>query len=582
MLVRGRAHLHGWSEAYSVRRGRPPLRVRGREADLRETRWAVRLFALASATLGGVVWGPSALATEPADRTADLPDSWLVLYNANSQDSSRWASWYQRRRNIPATHLLGLSADLDEHLPDIAAAQAQIIGPVRDLLDNDPVLRDSVMGILLGYGLPGNYAQPPQSPSIGGYSVADALQDMYDDDKPLGVLEYQGGQWGYNYQCPVFVGRILPEPGRPTKAWLTPDRYMTARIDAPSLEEAKDLTKRAEQLADAAYSLFGETVAYDFYDPDFPTAYHEWSPLRDAVEHPELADLPWAQFEFDDGQVPTGAAFRMAIYRPVGWSAAQFDCPQPGSRVLAFDHNSWGAVTLRSTTEPAGYFCPNALAAGYAAAVGQTGEPGIAHSPYPAVLLAVLREGWTLGEAYYLANPFNDWMWTLVGDPFLSLPHWLDEVVYASGDVNGDGKINPRDHVGFEACLCGPDGNHDSVCDAFDFDGDGDSDLADFAAFQRVYTGGEVTLANGDFDYDGEITLEDVAGYTSCGTAPGPTTLPGPCRVFDFDFDLDADLQDFGRLQVAFGQTLLNPHSPSITGVTVRPQPPSPSPGTHP
>ena len=375
-----------------------------------------------------------AVAIDPAERTANLPDSWLLLYNANSIQSAMWANWYRQQRGIPETHVLGLDANAGEHLTDADAVQDQIISPVRDLLDNDPLLRDSVMGILLGYGLPGHYAQPPQYPSVGGYSVTDALQDMYDDDGPLGVLEYQGGQWGYNYQCPALSGLIIWPEGRPTKAWLAPDRYMTARIDAPTLTKAKALTLRALALEEPGHSLAGENVSYDYYDPDFPTAYHEWTPLRNAVQHPELADVPWVEFDFDT-EVPSGEAFRMAIYKATGWSAADFASPDPGSRVLAFDHNSWGAVTVRSTTTPGAYYVPNALEAGYAAAIGQTGEPGVAHAVYPAVLLAALREGWTLGEAYYLANPFNDWMWTLVGDPFLHLPHWFGEESAPQGTI---------------------------------------------------------------------------------------------------------------------------------------------------
>ena len=67
--------------------------------------------------------------------------------------------------------------------------------------------------------------------------------------------------------------------------------------------------------------------------------------------------------------------------------------PAAGSRVLCFDFNSWGAVTARSTTANGGLYVPNAIVAGWAAAVGATGEPQCCVSPFPDTLLAALREG---------------------------------------------------------------------------------------------------------------------------------------------------------------------------------------------
>ena len=123
----------------------------------------------------------------PESRTADMPDSWLVLYNLNSSDSVKWASWYTSRWGIPAENLLGLNTSSAEHLADKTTAQTQIIGPVRSLLDGNPALESRIMGIVVGFGVPGHYAAPFFG-GPGGYAIADALEDMYDDDKPAGPM----------------------------------------------------------------------------------------------------------------------------------------------------------------------------------------------------------------------------------------------------------------------------------------------------------------------------------------------------------------------------------------------------------
>ena len=68
----------------------------------------------------------SALASDKVDPpppTADLPSSWLVLYNLDNPDSVLWATWYQEAWAIPESNMLWLHASADEHLPDQAAVE---------------------------------------------------------------------------------------------------------------------------------------------------------------------------------------------------------------------------------------------------------------------------------------------------------------------------------------------------------------------------------------------------------------------------------------------------------------------------
>jgi len=56
-----------------------------------------------------------------------------------------------------------------------------------------------------------------------------------------------------------------------------------------------------------------------------------------------------------------------------------------------------------------------------------------------------------------------------------------------AGDFNCDEHVDLGDYRFWTGCLTGPDANADSAsCQAFDYDADGDVDLADHAAFQRA------------------------------------------------------------------------------------------------
>ena len=55
------------------------------------------------------------------------------------------------------------------------------------------------------------------------------------------------------------------------------------------------------------------------------------------------------------------------------------------------------------------------------------------------------------------------------------------------GDHDCDGNVDLVDYAEFPACLLGPGRGLASGCNVFDFDGDVDVDLADFAGFQRVF-----------------------------------------------------------------------------------------------
>ncbi len=405
--------------------------------------------------------------------TAESPESWLVLYNVNVPDSVAWARWYAGAHAIPAENLLGLDACAAEHLPDVAAAESQVFAPVRMFLAANPALANRIVGILVGFRVPGHYGA--MAYGVGGLSIACGLQHP------------ACRTFGVNPDCCHTDGNLLPVSGRPTRASMTPGHYMTARIDAVNLDAAKSLTLRAKALWAARRVIAGNYAYYDYTDAILPDSTWFW--LKMAVHDPRLSTLPWMGFDEDTAQTPKDA-FRIGAHDVKNWNNARLRGKPAGSRILAYDLNSWGATTVRSTTAEGGRFVPNALDAGYAAAIGSTGEPNTITAPYPDTLLAGLMAGWTLGEVFYVANPYDNFTWELVGDPFLKVPDWSGApLATPRADFDMDGDVDLDDFSRLANCVTGNGTAAQPGCEASDFDLDGDVDIADFVIFCECFNG---------------------------------------------------------------------------------------------
>lgn len=336
---------------------------------------------------------------------ADNPLCWLVIYNINHIESRMWAEWYQNERNIPDENMLGLELPYDEHLPDLETAKTLIFDPVRNYLNCNLQIKQRLIGFIVGYKVPGHYGRPPMFSNIGGFSITNDLQylklDRFDEYN-IGYL---------NKDFPYLQNKVIPDE-RLNRATMTTGQYMAARIDAPTLNDAKNITIKAKNI-EKQQSING-WIYYDYTD----LYVHEWTPLKNAVIH--IIDLPWKEFDADTEQT-TFDSFRFGTHDVDSWNDNRLRGTPSGLRILAYNFNSFGATTVRSLTEDGGRYVPNTLDAGYASAIGSTGEPYTSYLPWPEILLTSLLQGWTLGESFYLSNPYHDWMCELHGDPFLQI-----------------------------------------------------------------------------------------------------------------------------------------------------------------
>ena len=64
----------------------------------------------------------------------------------------------------------------------------------------------------------------------------------------------------------------------------------------------------------------------------------------------------------------------------------------------------------------------------------------------------------------------------------------IDRAPPGPGDLDGNGVVDLDDYAGFTDCMSGPEVGYDVGCEMYDFDDDGDVDLADFSLFQSYFT----------------------------------------------------------------------------------------------
>ena len=420
------------------------------------------------------------------EATPSDPNSWLVLYNLNDADSITWANFYAGWYDIPAINLLGLDTTTAESISGTGAidtVQAEIITPIREHLAVNPNLAARTCGILVGYRVPGIYGSSPYG-GPGGLSTANLLQDLSTTAKQA------------NPDCDGFASDIPPPV---MKSTLGEDRFVVGWLDAPTVDTAVWMTLKAEVISSPEFCMPDDQYVY--YDPCDPHLYPTWwrwlEDIADPVKgrnYDKYSEIPWMRFDADVDSTPRDV-FRFGTHDVASWNDGRLHDGPAGARILAFNLNSWGATTVRSISSQGGRYVPNAIDAGYAAAIGSTGEPGSLISPYPWILLGVLRDGRTLAEAVYLANPNDNWTWVCVGDPLLKVGNWFGKpcIELSSGDLNCDGTTDGFDITPFVLALSARQ-EYETLyagCDwrTGDMNGDGDLDGSDIEGFVDMITG---------------------------------------------------------------------------------------------
>jgi uncharacterized protein (TIGR03790 family) len=225
--------------------------------------------------------------------------------------------------------------------------------------------------------------------------------------------DYELLRWQPNYLRAGYANSQLPAFNR---------TLMVSRIDAPTAELAKKLIDTAievekEGLRGKVYiDTRGIATGVDDVNQQ-PGSFGDFdrSLLMTAKAIDEQTDFETVVENspklFQSGECPHAALY-------CGWySLAKyvdaFDW-EPGA--VAYHLASGEAATLRDPRSQV--WCKKLLEDGVCATIGPVYEPYLIAFPRPNEFFALLLRGdLTLVECYYLTQPFNSWMMTLIGDP---------------------------------------------------------------------------------------------------------------------------------------------------------------------
>lgn len=375
-----------------------------------------------------------------------LPEQVLVVANRHVPAGMELATYYTKRRGIPAANILGVWSP-DAETCSREAYLEQIAGPVRTrlLAPGGAELR----AVVLCYGVPLK-VQPPvpsreEQTEIEALEAArralvaepgdtegegDARRDRLESliarlkqlrradqgaavDSELALVRsaaYPLSGWLPN---PAFVGASGSSAG--LTRW---DVLIVARLDGPTPGIAQRLVDdalaaEAAGLSGGAYldarwpapTAEGPLEGYALYDRSLHRAAEGlqrrgWAVTVDAA--PEL--------------FPAGAALPAALYS--GWySLARYvDAFRWQRGAVGYHIASSEAATLRAGGSQV--WCKRMLEEGIAATLGPVAEPYVQAFPPPEVFFDLLTRGTlSLGEVYLRSIPHFSWQMVLIGDP---------------------------------------------------------------------------------------------------------------------------------------------------------------------
>ncbi len=333
---------------------------------------------------------------------ADDPTRWLVIYNTTDLESIAWAENYRQSRGVPFANLVGWSLSTSEVID--LTQWLSLYDSINDYLVNNR-LDNQVLGILIGYRVPG-----------------------YVDLNGSGFIEAVPALLHHTETTPLFnpLSKEGP-PTRPTKTNLN-GFHLTARIDGPTLGDAQAMVLRSTALMDHGVGNGSSSTMWidPYTTPGSETDPHiasmvSWAsslnrmrtrlPLKVSAEINPQQEVQFNQIQ-DDGFF-------------WGWSATT---PSPGffgtpggDRVFCLQLSTTASTGPSLRGAALGHWLDTAVDAGYAAVASSSRSYSTSAIPLIQPFFDALREGWTLSEAWFVANPVPGEGLFLTGDPLLTL-----------------------------------------------------------------------------------------------------------------------------------------------------------------
>lgn len=356
-----------------------------------------------------------------------------VVYNEADPLSGDLARFYAARRGIPEERLVGLRCSTEEEISreeyerDIAAPLRRVFderhwwsrspdrpptGP-EDRAPSSRVFSSQVRYLVLIRGVPLKIRPQPLVPG----DTAPAGQPAVVGSTNGAAVDSELATLGL---FPRDLAGMLPNPYFRAYARISdfglPGLLLVGRLDGPTAAGVRRMVE--DSLYAEERGLWGRAyVDSRGLPPTDPLAVGDtW------FDHaaPDLAGraLPTVHDRRPELFGPAYPMTEVAVY--LGWYAGDVTGPfaREGFRfargAVAYHLHSFSANTLR---DPTHHWTGPLLARGAAASLGCVYEPYLGLTPRVDVFTARLRDGFTFGEAAYMASPGLSWMTTVVGDP---------------------------------------------------------------------------------------------------------------------------------------------------------------------
>lgn len=379
-------------------------------------------------------------------KTTNDPDTVLVVINdlyksetgTNGTPASVYVGeHYATMRNIPGSNILhlkipyaGYKSDGKWHGMQYDANQfisyadylQYIQVPVQNYLANNP----QILYIVTTYGVPVMLAD-----TAWRVSVDSLLAAMYSGAGPAPAVN--------PYQDPRATGSPVHFAD-----WTNPGGYrmcLVTRLDGPSAAIAAALVDKAIQ-AESTVNYSSGMAYFDYIgDPPSDLGYYPLdqtmlNAYHTAVDMGVPAVLNSQNITGHWIQSGPNASWVWGWYRPI---ADVYPTPVPGA--IASQATSYTCNSVRDGGDPGDTnWCVYFLKRGFTATWGATGEPYTSGIAAGDLFFGHFWRGYNFAEAAYLANPYNNWMMTFIGDPLYS-PHAFS--IGASGTIppNGWGNL---------------------------------------------------------------------------------------------------------------------------------------------
>ena len=367
----------------------------------------------------------------------------IVVFNASDNDSAGLARFYAAKRGIPNDRIIGLKCPVQEEITR-ADYDGTIAEPLREIFTKNGwwelrpvdhplgrIERNKIKFVALMRGMPlkiapvGDYpgdkaAGPPEAAGHNEASVDSELATLGAYNRMISGP--RPNEYFHSYS------RILDVN--------TPGLMLVCRLDAPTRAMVERMI--TDSIAAEKEGLRG--IAYMDARNIQQAGYREgdkwiYAAANECRKHGIPAILDNGEGLFPEAYPMTRAALYYGWY--TGNVAGPFVRPDfKFSRgAIAIHLHSFSAQSLR---DPRAFWCAPLIAAGAAATFGSVYEPYLLFTPQFDIFNDRLLNGFTFGEAAWMAQRVTSWQTVMIGDPLYRPFKYINELDAKPGSGEWD------------------------------------------------------------------------------------------------------------------------------------------------